>query len=293
MNAIPPLRITASGIYDLPADVYHADPCPIPSLSAGMINDILSAPAKCRVSSRRLNPDWAPPENEDKFSIGSASHIMFLEPSRFREAVAVLDFADWKKKEAQQLKAEARSDGLLPLLKHQHEQVKAARAAFLANPFAARAFSDGAAEQSVFWQQDALWCRIRPDFIADVGHLCDYKSTANADPREFGRHAYKLGYHRRAAFYLAGMEAIGRPASHYWFVNQEPKPPYLTSVVELNDDAIEAGHAENALAAEIFRYCLSTDDWFGYRPGQDWTRDVAFKVGLPAYALMQIDERTA
>lgn len=288
--------ITKPGIYDIPAGIYHADPCETPSLSAGMINDMLMAPAKCFYNSRRLNPDYEEPDTEDRFTLGSVRHVMFLEPHLFEAKVAVIDFDDWRSKDAKTLKAMAIAAGQTPILKKHFDKVRLAREAFFKNQFTADAFKGGLFEQSLFWQDagTGIWCRARPDCIHASGrHIIDYKVTTDANPWTFGRHAYNLGYHRRAAWYLDGAtEAMGVTPQHYWFVNQEAKAPYLTSVVELDMLALEAGRAENRKAATLFHMCLRTGDWFGFRHPDKLDRDLAFRVGLPNYAMAQIDERT-
>lgn len=295
MNAIS--RPIVPGIYDMDADTYHRDPCDTPSLSAGMINDILIAPAKCRHNSRRLNRDWEEPEGAEKFSIGSVAHIMFLEPHLFDEKVVIVRHDDWRKRDAQDAKDDAKAAGKTAILAKHMEKITAARDVFLANTFTAKAFENGRAEQAMFWKHPVygFWCRARPDFIADSrAHLNDYKATANADPERFGKHAYDMGYHRRAAWYLEGSEILfGTRPDHYWFCNQEVRAPYLTSVIELDRQALEAGRLENDLAAERFADCLKTDDWPGYRHPNKPDRDLAFQVSLPNWAYTRMDERIA
>lgn len=287
--------ITEPCIITMESDAYHADPTPTPSLSAGMINDILLAPAKCRENSRRLNPAYVEEDDAGRFTIGSVSHVIFLEPHEFNAKVVVVDAADWRSKLAREAREDAKAHGMTAILTHQMARVHAAREAFLANRFVAGAFADGRTEQSMFWLHPTLkiWCRARPDFIHNGGlHLNDYKATANANPEEFGRHAWNMGYHRRAAWYLEGYECVtGKRPEHYWFVNQEVKAPYLTSVVELDMSALEAGRIENEHAARIFTRCLERNDWYGYRHKNATDRDLAFQVGLPNYAYTQIDGR--
>lgn len=287
--------ITKPGIYDMPEEEYHADPCPQPSLSAGMINQILVAPAKCFYDSKRLNPDYEEPDADDKFSLGTAMHIVHLEPERLHERIVVVDAADWRKKEAKEARDAAKIVGKTAILRWRMDEVHAARKAFLANAFVRHAFANGKTEQSLFWLHPTLkiWCRARPDFLADsLAHLCDHKATTDASPERFGKHAFDLGYHRRAAWYIEGCEAVfGRRPTHYWFVNQETKPPYLPAVVELDESALEAGRIENERAARIFARCLERNDWPGYRHRDQPDKDIAFKVGLPTWAYMQIDQR--
>ena len=278
------------GIYQMDAAAYHADPCPTPSLSAGMINHMLTAPALCRFNSSRLNHDYVQPEDDGKFTIGSVSHVMFLEPEQAEASVVIVDADDWRTKDAKAARKDAADQGKTAILTRQWEQVLAARASFVSDPFIAAAFTNGKPELSMFWKHPSgIWCRARPDWIPDSGaYLCDYKTTANANPENFGRHAYNLGYHRRAAWYLDGYASvIGKEPAHYWFVNQEPKPPFLTSVTELDMQAIEAGRQENERAVRLFAKCLEANHW----PGYSDTR--AVRVGLPNYAYMQIDGRLA
>ena len=92
--------ITSPGCYDLPEEEYHRDPCPTPSLSAGMIDQMLIAPKKCWYASSRLNPNWEAPDDDAKFSIGIVTHIIHLEPELFDKKVLVVDAADWRTKDA-------------------------------------------------------------------------------------------------------------------------------------------------------------------------------------------------
>jgi hypothetical protein len=268
-----------------------------------MINDLLVAPAKCFENSRRLNPDWEPPEKQTKFSIGSVSHVMFLEPHLLDEQVVVVrgytkdgkPSPGYSSQDAKDQRDAALAAGKTPILPEQLDEIHRARDAFFANAFTRNAFANGKFEQSLFWCHPiyGFWCRCKPDFMADtMAHLCDYKATGNASPSNFGRHAHNMGYHRRAAHYLQGIECVfGKRPDHYWFVSQEVKAPYLTSVVELDWQALEAGQAENDYAAGIFANCLETGVWYGYRDPDHIDTDRAFRVGLPTYAYMQIDER--
>ena len=287
--------ITKPGIYTMDEADYHTDPCDTPSLSAGMISDLLVAPRKCFEKSSRLNPNYEEPEGAEKFTIGTVSHIMFLEPELFERKVLVLEYDDWRKGAAKEARADARANGMTAILSKHMDKIHAARATFMAHDFTKIAFANGVFEQSMFWRHPVhgFWCRARPDFIATGGrHMNDYKATANADPAQFGRHAYSMGYHRRAAWYLEGYRTIyGVEPEHYWFCNQEVNAPFLPSVIELDGQAIEAGQSENDRAAAVFDKCLSTGEWPGYRHRQSPDKDMAFRVGLPPYAYTQIDER--
>jgi hypothetical protein len=286
--------ITDPGCYNLPEDDYHRDPCPTPSLSAGMINQILIAPKKCWHASSRLNSAWEEPD-DSKFTIGTVTHIIHLEPHEFDRKVLVCDFKTWQSNDAKAARADAKKNGMTAILTHQMEAVREARAAFLANEFTREAWSNGKTEQSLFWLHPTLkiWCRARPDFISNNHtHINDHKATADANPEKFGKHAYDLGYYRRAAWYLEGYEQVfGERPDHYWFISQEIKAPYLTAVCELDESALEAGLMENERAARIFTRCLERNEWPGYRHRDQPDKDIAFKTGMPNWAYIQIDQR--
>jgi hypothetical protein len=283
--------ITIPRICRISADDYHRDPAQTPSLSAGMIDHLLVAPALCYHRSRRLNPDFVEPEGQEKFSIGTVSHLIHLEPERFADAVVVVDAADWRTKAAQEARKAAQQAGKTAVLDSQMQRILAARSALLRHPIAASAFTGGAPELSMFWQhpEHGFWCRARPDYLAEGGaYLADYKATANADPRRFDKHACDMGYHRRAAWYLDGARILlGEEPAHYWFVNQEVAPPHLVSVCELDADALEIGRIENARACALFARCLESGDWFGYRHADDDSHDRSFTVSLPRWKVYQ------
>jgi hypothetical protein len=50
----------------------------------------------------------------------------------------------------------------------------------------------------------------------------------------------------------------------FLFVFQEKTPPYLVTVVQLDDEAEAAGRARNELAMEIWRDCTQAGVWPGY-----------------------------
>ncbi|WP_051002353.1 PD-(D/E)XK nuclease-like domain-containing protein [Magnetospirillum molischianum] len=294
------LAATGPGIYDMPNEVYHADPCPTPSLSAGGVDTMLDeCPARFWWESQRLNPSWEATETT-AFGLGKAAHIVFLEPGLFEASVRVIEADDYKTKAARTARDEARAAGQIPLLTEQHRQIIDMRDALFANSFARAAFErPGRSEVSAFWRDPVtgVWCRLRADRVPDdQSYLIDYKTAIDANPLDFGRAADNLRYYRRAAWYLDGWQlATGNEPKHYWFVVQEKSPPYLASVIELDSFALDAGRQENREALDLFARCLKDGQhraaWPGYRRRDSLDQDTAFRVGIPPYAHQRIAER--
>src|SRR3990167_5327922 len=111
-----------AGVHDVPAEQYHADPCPAPSLSCSIAELFITAcPALARFNHPRLNPGYQP-EHEEKFDLGSAAHAMTLNDDR---AFEIIDAADWRTKEAKAQRDAARAAGKIPLLTAQYERTRA------------------------------------------------------------------------------------------------------------------------------------------------------------------------
>ena len=109
------MTIKEPGVYEIPADAYHADPTIEPSLSASVANVILShSPLHAWAKHPRLNPDFEP-EEKPQFDLGSAAHNMVLRQNFWREEIAVVEAQDWKTKAAKEARETARAAGRHPV----------------------------------------------------------------------------------------------------------------------------------------------------------------------------------
>jgi hypothetical protein len=223
--------------------------------------------------------DRAHPKFSDAFTLGTAAHSVILE--EFTGDIVVVDAENWMTKAAKEAKAEALAHGRQPLLVKEMAQVRAMREAVMAHPVARELFTGHKAEESVFWKEDALTLKCRPD-AWKPGQLVDLKTTVNADPREFGKTAHNFGYHQSAAHYIDGVKAATGEELPFTFVLVEKTAPYLVSVVELDWEAIELGRALNDRAKRIFRECVTTNNWPGY--------PTAEPISLPGYAIYETED---
>jgi hypothetical protein len=273
-------------VSDMPADAYHADPCPFPSLSAGGAVILDRQCPKALWWNSRMNPAFEP-VTRDIFDFGTAAHLLLLEP-QFDERLAVIDAPDWRTNAAKDAREAARIDGKIPLLTKHAEIVRWMRDAMMDHPACAEAFTaPGVNEQSHFWidQETGVWCRSRPDRAVSPRWLVDYKTAASANPSDFGRTAFKLGYHQRAAWYLDGWEALtGETETEYLFVLQEKEAPFLVAPIRLHPDDILHGRRANREALRTFARCLERNHWPDYG-------EAVHTVELPHYARIQMTDR--
>ncbi|QCB97144.1 hypothetical protein E5206_09535 [Arthrobacter sp. PAMC25564] len=258
------------GIFDLLSNKdYHADP----ALGSTSLKTLATrTPAHWKWE--RDNP-----VHKDAYDIGTLAHSLILEgDTSLHEVIDVPDKLGNKWKIPAN---EAKAKGLIPITPKEWAGIEAMRDAVMAHPLARAAFTGHRAEQSVFWEEDGLMLKCRPD-AWQPGVLVDLKTTINADPNEFGKTAHNFGYHQSAAHYIDGVKAATGEELPFHFVLVEKTAPYLVSVVELDWEAIDIGRGLNDRAKRIYRECVESGTWPGY-PNADL-------ISLPMWAIYRAEE---
>lgn len=263
-----PSQVTEPGVFDLPAEIYHADPVPGGSLSSGGARKLLppSCPAKFKWDLDHGRPD------KPEFDFGHATHLHVLGAG---PEVRVIDVDDWRTKDARAQLAEARAAGLVPVKQEEFDRVEEMAAAIRAHPDAGPLFEPGTgiAEQSLFWQDPefGIWRRARPDWLPhwklpDGRYaLPDYKTCHNANPEDLRREMVKWGYDQQADWYTDAVKALGiADEVAFLFVFQEKTPPFVVTVVQPDVVALRRGRARNRKAMDIYRGCVERGIWPGY-----------------------------
>ena len=223
--------------------------------------------------------DRTHPKFSDAFTLGTAAHSLILEDDMF--SIVEVQADNWLTKAVKEAKAEALAAGKQPLLTKEVQQIIAMRDAVMSHPQAAELFKGHKAEESVFWDEDGITLKCRPD-AWKPGQLVDLKTTVNADPREFGKTAHNFGYHQSAAHYIDGVKAATGEELPFTFVLVEKTAPYLVSVVELDWEAIDLGRALNDRAKRIYRECSDSDSWPGYPTTEP--------ISLPGFAVYETED---
>ncbi|MFD8919406.1 PD-(D/E)XK nuclease-like domain-containing protein [Streptomyces sp. NPDC059569] len=278
--------VAEPGIYPgVPDAVYHADPVPGGSLSSTGATKLL--PPSCPALFQHDRVHGQAPRGE--FDFGHAVHSLVLGEG---PEVAVLDFADWRSKAAHAAREEARDAGLVPVLAGDWATAKAMAHQVAEHPAAGTLFQGGTSEVSLFWQDKAtgLWCRGRIDYLRQLTGLTlsvDYKTTKDASPDAIRRAIHEYGYNLQAAWYMTGLEAL-RPddEQRFVFVFQQKTAPYLITVRELDQQALDIGRAKAERALRLYAECTAADRW------PDWTgpvADIPF-INLPTWAAIRDTE---
>lgn len=281
-----PVRITAPGVYDIPAADYHRDPVPGGSLSSSGARKLLapSCPAKFK---HWLDTGQA--EASAAMDFGSAAHQLVLGTG---PEIVVVDAKDWRTKAAKEARDEAHARGAVPVLAHQHERVQEMAAALREHPDASRLLdpAHGRTEQTLVWWDDeaGVWRRALLDYLPHAHRhrqliVPDYKTAESADLDAISRSLHTYGYHQQVDWYLDGVTSLGLPSDGppaMVLIVQETTRPYVITIVEPDPEAREIARTRNRKALDLYRRCMETGHWPGY------AEDVV-PVGLPTYAVYQ------
>lgn len=194
---------------------------------------------------------------------GNIIHCAVLEPMEFDKRYVVSPKFDMRTtlgKAGAAAFAEA-ANGREPISQEQYDMAHKAQENVFRNGL--DWFGDGKPEVSIFWEdsESGLACRCRPDWLTDE-IIVDVKSTE--DCRHFAKSVIAYGYHRQAAFYLAGAKEAGLDIKTFQFLVIEKKAPYAFMRYTLNADFIAAGEREVRQALNNISMAEFTGEFSGY-----------------------------
>lgn len=260
------ITLLQPGIYSLPEDQYHADPCPEPSLSGSVAIPLVHrSPLHAWHKHCRLNPNYKC-EDSSRLDLGSACHAMLLGAGA---EIEVIDFADYRTKAAQEARDVAIASGKIPMIAEKHKIAVAMSG--VAKEFIGDLTVNGRPEQVMVWREGQAWCRGMVDWLADDRRLVlDYKTTAgSANPADVERTLFDQNYHMKAAFYERGLDVLDLDRSNigrrkFLFMFQEIDAPFACSMVRLSEGAMTIGRKQSTYAIRRWQQCMKSSDWPGY-----------------------------
>lgn len=268
--------INEPGIYrEFPTEDYFADPCPQPSFTQSLAKILLDqSPLHAYQAHPRLNVSSGEEDDAEAYdkakAIGNAAHSMMLNRGK---TVAIGDFKDWRKKEAQEFKADAILHGREPILKK--HAITASEMCFAANEQLAHihgcqnAFTHGDAEVVIASCERGIWLRAMVDWITpDLREVWDYKTSGmSASPYHTGKLMASAGWHIQAAMHERILDEIdpkGAGRRKHFFVAQENEKPYALTVNQIGEAAMTIGRKQVDHAVRAWTHCLTKNVWPAY-----------------------------
>ena len=259
----------------VPMEFYVGDPCVEPSASKGALHRIITqSPAHARYWHPRLNPN-CPKDDSSRADLGSAIHAAILGGADL--VYLPEDFKDWRKKEAQAFRDDARAVGKIPLLEHQRMDIQSAKASAVELLRTLPGWTDKCmddTEGTMIWRDGKVWKRGRYDIWAEpINTMIDVKTTANADPSSWLRSSLLGGgYDLQSEHYLDGLAANGAAddGTTFMFLLVEIEPPFCCSFVGLGPEYSDFAKRKLAKATEMWAQCMESGKWPGYSTVPHW-----------------------
>jgi hypothetical protein len=290
--------VAEPGLYlGTPEERYHDDPCPDPSLSASVAKIAAQkALSKARAAHPRLRlPDY--PEDPDSddgersptwyMEVGSAVHSLSLGWGQDPVEVPV---PNWRKKDAQELRALLRAERKIPLLTKHYDL--AYRMAAKLRPILIDLMGEDFAPEAMACAKDhehGFWTRSLSDGAStDLRQIVEVKTTQmDASPRAAQRTVNRNNNQFQAAFHLRTLDSLdpeGRGKRRYNWVYQEFAYPYEVCTLHPDPALLSAGDEEVEMAMRLWRRALETGEWPGY-PRK------SISVGPENFMLRDLEER--
>ena len=219
-------------------------------------------------------------EETDAMRLGSAVHMLALEPERFDSEYAIVEgpinpstgnpygrdtkkFQIWLDQEMMQqtrkvLLASEFAESLEVAKAFQsHLYIRAVMASGLE-----KIYERGYEMAYLVEGQDPIRIKCKPDcVIPSEGLIIDLKTTSDPHPDVWRWSAEEYGYHRQAAIYLQAMEAYYGKPFRFLFGVVRSRAPYEVGVYELDDDSISRGWSQvESLIAE-YAQRKREDNW--------------------------------
>ena len=187
----------------------------------------------------RLNPDFKNKGGSSYSDIGDAAHSLLLTGIDKR---VIIDFDDYRKKEAQELRDKAYADGKIPILRDKASQIDDMISALRCQPdktdHARNAFKSDTSERTVIAKDGDVWLRCMIDNYDD-NFVYDYKTTSGySEPEQWMKSNLFDGNHLQPVFYPRLLEMIDGKKRGFIFVVQEQVEPYAIFVVALQPQAL-------------------------------------------------------
>lgn len=267
------------GVHEMSMEQYHADPCPVASLSSGIAHRIITqSPLHAWFSHPKLNPRHES-EEATTFDLGACAHAVLLEGEG---AIAAIDPNEypgkkggipdgWTNQAIRDARDKARAEGKIPVLKDKLAEIRTmsgvARKALAGCKGLKIELDSGMAERVLIWQEGDVWCRARPDWMsADRQVMLDYKSTAgSAEPSSWIRLMVSMGCDIQSIHYQRGNAMTGGPKLPTWvFLVQENYAPYACSFVSLDPAMHEIAKGKWEYGLSLWGHCMQRNQWNGY-----------------------------
>ena len=189
-------------------------------------------------------------ESTPTLKFGTAAHALIVEGREaFDKEVRVMEGSPYTKAYKEE-KAEHEEQGFIVLKETDLEVIEGMRANMVYEGNAYLNAKGKLAEASVYWYEDDILCKCRPDMMCPPLNepnsdnrmvVVDYKTTISCKPYAFNKSVKKYGYDMQAAWYRRGIQMAGYDVDEFVFIAQEKVQPYASKVFRITKEQMDYG----------------------------------------------------
>jgi hypothetical protein len=214
------------------------------------------------------DPDRMPMVPSDAMRQGSLVDCLITEPEKFNRKYVVAPRADRRTKAGKEIWAEAQElarSQCADLISEDWHHTAQLIVSKLKNDPIASEFLQGSGQVPHFWhdEENDVDCRYLPDLEQpEDGLLVDLKKARSANPRDFARQSFALGYDLQASHYAEGFrDRHGAYPKQIVLLAYEWAYPFNYSVNVISDELLEVGRQRRNDAIAGIKACRGTNEW--------------------------------
>lgn len=187
-------------------------------------------------------------ESTPALKFGTAAHSLIVEGREaFDKEVKVVSGSPYTKAYKEE-KADYEEQGYIVLKEAELELLESMKANMIYEGNAYLNAKGKVAEASIYWYEDDVLCKCRPDLICPPLSepnsdskivIVDYKTTISCEPYAFNKSVSKYGYDMQASWYRRGLESAGYSVDGFVFIAQEKSHPYASKVFRITKEQMD------------------------------------------------------
>ncbi len=210
-------------------------------------------------------------EETKAMRIGTALHTLILEPHLFGPTHAILDVMPKKGSKNYDLTMSLHADKNW-IHKDDYAELISMSATLKLHDYFDLIFSkEGKAEQSIFWEQEGVLLKSRPDFVNyKAGIIFDLKTAADASRDEFSRAKFKYGTYIQSYMQQAAVEELTGKKFPVVHVVVEKNAPYPVACYQVTEAELSMGKFQLEKALQYYSDCKTMGRWRGYTTHAEW-----------------------
>jgi hypothetical protein len=185
--------------------------------------------------------------------------------------IVKIDFDDYRKKEARELKDQAYLDKKIPVLTKEYDRIFRAIGIISdqIKSVCPEFFTPHESELSARWtMNNGVDVQNRWDWISpEIATQIDLKTTTDASPGKVERKIVDMHYDLQESLYTMAANELWPELAGRWkwvYIFIEVEPPYAVSVIETCSSFKALGEMKMFRASNTWAECLESGKWPGY-----------------------------